>query len=72
MVPLRSHASVRSGYFQKLIDEEWFGDIEGKSLSEFRPLWREANRQAQIWSQRALNFYQPSTGRWSGGDLLGW
>ena len=83
MVPLRSHAKVRSSFFQSLIAQDWGGDFEGMAASEFRPLWKRANAIAHEWRRQATNRYNHKTKRWSDGEpsyrrdagrgnLLGW
>lgn len=60
---MRSHASVRSAYFQQLIADRLDG--HGESLASFRPLWKEANIVALEWRRRATNRYDHATKTWS-------
>jgi hypothetical protein len=59
---LRSHVSIRSRCFQDLIAERLDGF--GECLEDFRPLWREADRLAKIWRERATTVYDHASGQW--------
>jgi hypothetical protein len=64
-VPLRSHASVRSYYFRERLAGIYPSALDHYALSDFRPLWREANCRALTWRRQATNRYNPTTQTWS-------
>jgi hypothetical protein len=68
MIPLRSHASVRSAYFRELLDARET-TITGRyeTLADFRDLWREAGAKAHEWRRRATNRWNPAAARWEQG-----
>jgi hypothetical protein len=66
---VRSHADVRSYYFRHLVGMRDEGDrLAFYTLSDFRPLWREANLKAKEWRRQATNRFNHQTQRWEQGQ----